>query len=583
MTPETRPPADDQPLSPYEGGPLGSGIDWADPNSPLAPYYLRSGWVVAVAVIGLLFFLFSIFPLWHTDFWAHLKYGEWVVANRELPKTEPLNPFTDKSKSMFDAMWLTQVVYYELFRAGESLAGGDDALRRFAGGVELIRLVHNFAVTAALAVLLLAYKRVSGSIAWAVGGVVLVVVFLLTPLQVQRPQTFAILCFALILFGLSREVPSRRFVVWAPALLVLWANLHGSFPIGFALIGLMLVGRVIEVGRDAGWSVRAVIRDTVVRRFVLAIVLGLAAVAVLNPYGIDLFRNVARFSDSPNLLTMAEWQPILIVGSGAGLAYLLLAFLLVVTQAVSPRPFTPTQLLLVIVFGVWALFQQRMFSWWLPLVPWIIAPHWAAAAEKWGLAFRPGTPNFVKTMAAAALAFIAVGLSPAVTWPRTGGPRPVEQALHMGTPFDIAAALTGAKPADPARAGELPAVVRDWYGGKFTGRVFSSEAAGEYLLWALPPDAPVLMYNHAQLFPPLHWSECLAVKAGRPGWWEILDRHQVNLVVVETDGHAALRDEIKDHPGWRVVVDETDVPNRPPLGRLFVAVRKPIAFPGGQP
>src|SRR5205823_12283994 len=116
-------------------------------------------------------------------FWAHLKYGEWIAAHGffPLPDHEPLCAFTDKQAEMFDAMWLSQVAYHGLFRAGGAVAGGD-AQRRFEGGVEFVRIAPALASLATVALLALAYRRVSNSVPWAIGGAFLVLLPLLTPL-----------------------------------------------------------------------------------------------------------------------------------------------------------------------------------------------------------------------------------------------------------------------------------------------------------------------------------------------------------------------------------------------------------------
>ena len=573
MNPE--PPSAEPPLSSYDGGPLGAGIDWADPTSKLAPLYLTPTGVLAAAVLGFALVVLAAAPLWHTDFWSHLAYGEWIAANRALPDREPLDPFTDKSDRMFDAMWLTQVGYHGLFRAGGALAGGD-ARRRFEGGVELVRLAHLLAAVAVIGFVGLACRRAADSVPWAACGMVFVFATMLSALTVQRPQLFALACFTALLCGLSRPVPTRRALVWVPALLVLWANLHGSFIVGFGLLGAVLLGRAFEVFRADGGSVRAVWRDAAVRRLLVALGAAIVAVAVLNPHGPGLFLDVVRFGGHPNLRTLAEWQPLdFAQPRGGHWAYLVTVGLLVATQAVSPRPFTPTQVLLVLTLGVWPLFQQRAMAWWLPVVPWLIAPHWVAAVERWGFRLPASVPDFRRTAFAVLLVALAAFVSPASTWAKTGRPRPVPVAVHRGTPYDIAAALSGDAPADPDRVKELSRVVKEWHGGRYVGRVFASEIQGEYLLRALPPDAPVLMFNHAQLFPPAYWAECLAVKAGGPGWWEFLDRYRVGVVAVEADFHPRLCDELRKHPGWAVVVDEAGAPARDRYARLFVAVRKP--------
>ncbi len=570
-------PTDSEPSSDPYGPPLGAGIDWADPNSPLAPFYMTTGGVVAVVVLGLAFILFSFAPLWHTDFWAHLKYGERIAADRAIPEHEPLCAFTDKQQRFFDSLWLSQVGYHALFRLGSAAAGGD-ARQQFEGGVEAIRLVHLFAAIAALALFGHAYRRVADSVPWGVVGMLLVLVLMLSLLTVQRPQTLALACYAAVLCGVSRPVVGRVAVVVVPLVLVLWANLHGSFVVGLGLVGIVLLGRVIEVLRTEGWSVRAVWGDSATRRLGLMLALGIVGAGFLTPHGPALFLDVIRFGGSPNLLTMAEWQPLDFSQSRGGhRAYLAIVVLLMGTQIASPRAFTPTQLLLIATLGVWPLFQQRAMAWWVPVVPWIVAPHWVAAAERWGWQLPESIPNFRRTAFSVVLVVVAVIASPASTWLKTGHPRPTPAALHPGTPRDVAAALMGETPADPERVKDLVRAIKEWHGGRYTGRVFTSEIQGEYLLWALPPDMPVMMFNHVQLFPASYWNECMTVKAGGPGWWEFLDRYRVGVVVVELDLNSELCAELRGRSGWAVVIDEANAPARDPYSRLFVAVRKPAS------
>ncbi len=574
MNPDPQPPPDEKPDDPYYGGTLGAGIDWSDPNSALAPYYFSTGGVVAVAVLGVAFFVLSILPLWHTDFWAHLKYGEWIVANRTLPDREPLNPFTEKQTRMFDAMWLSQVAYHGLFRAGWSVAGGDDT-KRFEGGVELIRIAHLFAAVAAVGLFAFAYRRVADSVPWAIGGMVFVVVLMLSTFAVQRPQTLALACYAALLCMLSRPVLTRRAIVGIPFLMVLWANLHGSFAIGFGLLGVMLVGRVVEVIRSEGWSLRSVWRDDAARRLIIVLLASSVGVGLLNPYGPFLYVNVLRFGGHPNLRTMAEWQPLDFTQlRGGHWAYLATIVLIAVTPIATRRMYPPAQLLLVLAFAIWPLLQQRMMAWWLPLVPWIVAPHWVAAAERWKVILPENVPSFRKTAFAVLLVVVALIASPASTWLKAGQPRRVSAAIHHGTPYGVAAALKGEPPGDSERAKALASALAGFPRGRVTGPIFASESQGEYLLWALPSDMPVMMFNHAQLFDLAYWTECMTVKNAGPGWSEILDRYGVGVVVVETDYHRQLCDELTTHPMWQVIRDESRAPVLDSDSRLLIAIRK---------
>ena len=109
------------------------------------------------------------------------------------------------------------------------------------------------------------------------------------PRIVGRPQVLGELCFALLLLALSRPVLSRAALFLVPLLLAFWANAHGSFPIGFVLLGTFLAGRVLQTAwnvernkpRSALRALRFALHSE--RRLAIALLLSIAAVALLNP------------------------------------------------------------------------------------------------------------------------------------------------------------------------------------------------------------------------------------------------------------------------------------------------------------
>ena len=109
------------------------------------------------------------------------------------------------------------------------------------------------------------------------------------------------------------------------------------------------------------------------------------------------------------------------------------------------------------------------------------------------------------------------------------------------------------------------------------GLIFASETLGDFLLWYLPSEYPILLYTHVQAFTPEHCQNCLKVKFGAPGWRDYLDAQRVNLVVVEAEGHPTLRDRLKKDRDWVVLVDETGQKTKPVRQRLLIALRqKPL-------
>jgi hypothetical protein len=115
---------------------------------------------------------------------------------------------------------------------------------------------------------------------------------------------------------------------------------------------------------------------------------------------------------------------------------------------------------------------------------------------------------------------------------------------------------------------------RNYPAGCFTGTIFASSVPGDYLLWALAPEIPVTLYSQPQLFSNEHWKECTTVATGAPGWWEILDRWRVNLVVVDDQFAPRLGALLRRDAAWRVVSDEVSGEARQEEHRYFIALRK---------
>jgi hypothetical protein len=565
---------------PYYGGTLGAGIDWSDPNSPLAPFYFSSTGVVATALVGVAFYLLSVMPLMHTDFWSHLKYGEWIVTHRTIPTVEPLCPFTDKERPFFDAMWLSQVVYYGIFRCGEMVSGQSD-LQRFEGGVEAIRLLHLGVGVTALGLFAWSVRQVSGSPVWGAAAVIYGIFMILPLVAIQRPQTLAYLPFMGVIILMQRNVAgdknvSKKILWLFPCIMVLWANIHGSFVIGLLLAAMLVVSECLQEVWHKSWSISQWWANRIIRYWTMSLAFSGIAITLLNPYGMKLFLHILQFGSHPNLQSMSEWQPLEWTwGAGGHWSYLFLAATLLMTVGVTrrrPRIF-PT--LLVVTFGVWPLFQQRMMAWWAPLVFWIVAPLWTEWAKKQPWSWPSGIPSFRKTALAGLIVVIVLVVSPASHWVKTGRPRSFASALYSATPYGVAQVLRGENAESSGRARLLLRALQDAGMSEVPpqGPIFCSERQGEYLLWSLPPNIPVMMYNHAQLFSVEYWSRCLTVKEGGEAWDMILQEYGAKWIVVETYYHARLCSQVREHPRWKVVLDEENVQQLPPDARLFVAVR----------
>src|ERR1043166_5752791 len=270
-------------------------------------------------------FLFASRPISDEDFWFHLKTGQYIFATGSIPRTE-LFSFTFSGIPWVAHGWLSGVIFYAVY----SVAG-------------LKTLIFSFALLTAIA-FWIAFKRANSHPFFA-GVALLLAVWTALPNLGVRPRVFTILLASIYLALLgrfARGVKERAIWLLVP-LLAVWANLHGGFFIGLALIALTAVGMVID--RWAGVleepeGLRSRLRT-------LALVFGACVLAgLVNPYGIKLYMaQIVVLRSSVFQKVFNDWlSPNVHLANGRPL--LLLIMLMIAVLALSPKRPKPSEVLL---------------------------------------------------------------------------------------------------------------------------------------------------------------------------------------------------------------------------------------------
>jgi hypothetical protein len=124
-----------------------------------------------------------------------------------------------------------------------------------------------------------------------------------------RPQTFSLLCAA-ILFVVIRRAEEKPRVLWAiPALMVVWANLHGGWLVGIGILFLAALERVVSLRGAA--------------RLQWAVAAAASLVATLvTPYGVGLWRFLWS-TVGLSRADVSEWQPLSNLGAGEWLPWMI--------------------------------------------------------------------------------------------------------------------------------------------------------------------------------------------------------------------------------------------------------------------
>jgi hypothetical protein len=215
------------------------------------------------------------------DTYWHLAAGEWILRHAAVPQTDPFS-YTFAGKPWTAHEWLAEVVLALAHR----LAGWSGVLllagAAFAGVI---------AITGA-------YLR-----KW-LGPLTLLVMLVfvgsgIAPSLLARPHLLALPLLAAWLVGLlSARDAGRAPSPWLLPVMLVWANLHGSFVLGLGFLGVFALEAVIADPPKI-WST--------VRKWAP---FGLAALAMtlITPHGVEGLLFPFQVADMSSLAIIGEWR-----------------------------------------------------------------------------------------------------------------------------------------------------------------------------------------------------------------------------------------------------------------------------------
>jgi hypothetical protein len=325
----------------------------ADRRAWAAPVLPRGGadslLLAGVAIVGVIL-LVGVRHAFRQDAWLALVAGR-DIWHAGIPHHDTLAAMTT-GRRWIDQQWLAQLFVFGLSRAG---------------GLALVAVAHVALVMGSIGAALVLGRRLGTSaraLGWLLGPCAFLV--LLAPVRTQ-PYAYPLFVATVYLLARDSRSPSSR-VYWTLALLVLWANLHGSALLGAALVALrgvtLLVARTPRERRRGG---------------LLALSAPLCLLA--TPYGpatVRYYRETLFEHDFTRLVT--EWRPVTSAAIAAVPFFILVAAVLWSLHRDRHR-LTPWDLiaLFVLLAGgamalrnvVWAAFGLLI----LPVVPLPERPH----------------------------------------------------------------------------------------------------------------------------------------------------------------------------------------------------------------
>jgi hypothetical protein len=455
---------------------------------------------VALPVMGGL-----IASLPSVDLAYHLRAGAEILDTRAIPSSDAWT-FTAAGMPWTDQQWGAQAVLGTVYRLGGWT------------GLVVLRAVLVAIIVGCLFVI----GRDRGlSTRWA--ALLALAAFVVSAAALGlRPQLLGMALFAVVLVLVAgrRAHPGRLWAI--PVIVLVWANIHGSFFLGPVVLGLAWLEDIHD-----RWE-----------RPHRALIVGLvaAAAACVTPFGPAVWAYAVGLSANSEVTRrITEWQPTSL-RDGVGILFFASAFAVVALLARRGKPVPWPTLAWLAVFFVIGAYAARGIAWWplgaVPAVAGLLGGEAGSAVER---PERGGTPLMRRLNAVVAGAIVVAGVAPLPVWRPTDPGLQAPSGVIANAPSGITAALRElVQPGD---------------------RLLNPQIWGSWFEFAVP-DLPVAIDSRIELFQVDVWNRYDLVMAGRDGWEAQLDEWRVTVAVVAA-GDPGLKQRLASL-GWQTAYEDED-------------------------
>ncbi len=453
-------------------------------------------------------FLFLIRPNEDPDFWWHIKTGQIIVEQQQIPHFDDYS-FTANGKPWVAHEWLSEVILYLSYKLG---------------GITFTQVLFSLLIVFAFG--LSALRVESKGNPYAVGAALLLGVILSTPVLWARPQIFSLVYASLFIFLLDRYSRHKnlRALIPLPFLMLLWVNQHGAFIVGLGIIGIYLLATLIDR------TVETVKQHSPVRHILskellsLGVVLFLSLLATLaNPNGIKmLLYPFQTVNDQSMQMFNQEWaSPNFHERTWIPLAVMYLALIGFGIKA--RRRVATANILLVVIFGYMALLALKQVSLFaIAAIP--VLSDLIASVIPYEVQERKPAKLVIAVYALSILGFVVYG------------------GVLIGQLAQKQAAFT--REFYPVQAVEY--IERE----HITGRIFNSYNWGGYMIWNMYPETRVYMDGRCDMYGAELVTRFVDIYTTRPGWQKALMEDGIDFVLIEPNTYLSYA--LMDSPQWQV-------------------------------
>ena len=479
--------------------------------------------VLFVLTLGVLMIaVFASRPLWPTDLWDHVNYGDWMLSHGQVPYSEPLLPLAEGIPIVTSA-WLSQIGLAALFSS-----------QGFSG----LQFAYGLLVILSLGVVAWGGVRRSGSAVFGFVALFACLALNWHQILIIRPQLVGVLFFSVVVtWLLAARTWHRAGWVLLPAMFAVWANCHGSFALGLTAMAIAGVGHAVTVAARAKSLRAGLTNQRFVRLFLITQMC--AAAALLNPNGLAVFFEVLRVGWHPNIESMFEWNP-LTLRMHQGQVATALGLLLMAVLHRSPRRLRLDETMLLVFTAGLTLWSSRMINWLAPVMALTLAGHGAATWRQIHGTVRSG----VTSPKSGLWTVVNVGLCWIFFTFTTFG----VQMIH-GRSVDVKRAVSSKTPVSAVEflnaQDSFPA-----------GLTFCSAEWSGFLQRFGPTDFRPMVNLHVHVIPEEIWNHYQRLIVGTKDWENLSETYCLNRAVTDKSRHKRLIGQLRESEDWMTLFED---------------------------
>jgi hypothetical protein len=450
--------------------------------------------LVAFVSLTLIFILLTRTPI-DADIWWHLKAGQTMIEQKQILLSDIFS-YTRFNTEWVNAFWISEILLYAVYTFARYFG-----LTFFVSAIGAV----TFYITS---------RRLSGNI-FLNSFILILAAITAAPIWGPRPQILSFLFIALLDVWLNNKKPNWFLF----PLFALWANIHGGWIWGFLLIIAHVTGKITEqlTNQEKNWDE---IKSLIGWSTLSALAIG------INPNRLTIWN--LPFQQINVSLQIQEWlspdfqridfHP-----------FLWMIFLLLLCAPFAKKQ-NWIQLFKVLGFAYLTFFSQRniaLFA--IVTVP--LLSDWMNATLQHFQKEKRLKPDFQL-------------------------PRPLRLLINSVLVFALTTSAIGNTYllSLPEKVdSNYPVNAIQWIKeNQPKGNLFNSYNWGGYILWALP-EYPVFIDGRADLYGTQIISEWQAVVNGNENTIQILDKWQINIILIEPYWKVT---KILETNGWQKVFED---------------------------